>query len=168
MIETPRLVLRPHILEDFEPWFSMFSDPELFRFIGFPNLSREDAWNRLLRYAGHWSLLDFGMFAVVEKATNRFFGEVGLADFHRGLGPRFDGYPEAAWIMLRSAQGRGLALEAVTACHKWFDEQRGPARTVCIIKPHNEGSLRLASKVGYRPFGDCVYKQDRYIILERQ
>ena len=57
MIETARLRLRPHTLEDFEPWYAMFSDRELFRFIAAPQLSREDGWSRLLRYAGHWSLL---------------------------------------------------------------------------------------------------------------
>src|SRR3546814_2786705 len=42
-------------------------------------LSPEDAWNRLLRYAGHWTLLGYGIFAVVEKASGRFIGEIGRA-----------------------------------------------------------------------------------------
>ena len=33
MIETSRLRLRPHALEDFEAWYAMFSDRALFRFI---------------------------------------------------------------------------------------------------------------------------------------
>src|SRR3546814_17524593 len=53
-------------------------------------LSPEEAWNRLLRYAGHWTLLGYGIFAVVEKASGRFIGETGIADFHRGLGDDFD------------------------------------------------------------------------------
>src|SRR5260221_7641964 len=56
--------------------------------------------------------------------------------------------PSLNTLSLRSAQGRGLALEAVTVGHKWFEEQRGPTRTVCLIKAQNEGSLRLGSKVG--------------------
>ena len=104
MIETPNLLLRPHQLADFEPWFAMYSDDTLFRFIGAPHLSREDAWNRLLRYAGHWSLLGYGLFAVLDRASGAFLGEVGLADFHRGLGEQFDPFPEAAWIMARAAQ----------------------------------------------------------------
>src|SRR5260221_3681610 len=46
--------------------------------------------------------------------------------------------PSLNTLSLRSAQGRGLALEAVTAGHKWFEEQRGPTRTVCLIKAQNE------------------------------
>ncbi|WP_332689090.1 GNAT family N-acetyltransferase [Bosea sp. (in: a-proteobacteria)] len=167
MIETPRLRLRPHRLEDFEAWYAMFSDRELFRFIAAPQLSREDGWNRLLRYAGHWSLLGYGMFAVFDKASGAFIGDVGFADFHRGLGERFDEIPEASWIMARAAQGRGLAAEAVAASHDWIDRAHAPARSVCLINPDNAASLRLANRFGYRAFGSCVYKDARCMMLER-
>ncbi|MGO4665634.1 GNAT family N-acetyltransferase [Bosea sp. 2RAB26] len=167
MIETPRLLLRPHALEDFEPWYAMFSDRDLFRFIAVPHLSREDGWNRMLRYAGHWSLLGYGMFAVFDKASGELVGDVGLADFHRGLGERFDGFPEASWIMARSTHGRGLAAEAVAASHDWLARTHAPARTVCIITPENVASLRLADKFGYRPFGSTTYKGGPYTMLER-
>jgi RimJ/RimL family protein N-acetyltransferase len=167
MIETSRLILRPHALKDFEPWYAMFSDEELFRFIGAPKLSPEDAWNRLLRYAGHWSLLGFGLFAVFERASGQFIGEVGHADFHRGLGPRFDGFPEAAWILARSAHGQGFASEAVAAAHRWIDQRHGPARTVCIINPDNVSSLQLAARFGYKVFDNCVYKGRACAMFER-
>jgi RimJ/RimL family protein N-acetyltransferase len=167
MIETPRLRLRPHALGDFEAWYAMFSDRELFRFIAAPQLSREDGWNRLLRYAGHWSLLGYGMFAVFDKASSTFIGDVGFADFHRGLGERFDDIPEASWIMTRAAQGRGLAAEAVAACHDWIDRAHAPARTVCLINPDNAASLRIADRFGYRTFGNCIYKDAPCAMLER-
>jgi RimJ/RimL family protein N-acetyltransferase len=167
MIETPRLILRPHALTDFEPWYAMFSDRELFRFITAPSFSREDGWNRLLRYAGHWSLLGFGMFAVVEKASGAFIGDVGFADFHRGLGERFDGTPEASWILVRPAHGKGYASEAVTAAHDWIERLESGARTVCLINPDNAGSLRLAHKLGYEAFEQCSYKGAECMMLER-
>src|SRR3546814_10368251 len=86
MFETPRLILRPHNLGDFEPYCAMNSDPDVLRFIAAAPLSREDAWNRLLRYAGHWALLGSGLSAVIEKQTGRYVGETGLAAFQRGLG----------------------------------------------------------------------------------
>ncbi|TCR64540.1 GNAT family N-acetyltransferase [Bosea sp. BK604] len=167
MIETSRLLLRPHALEDFEPWYAMFSDRELFRFIAAPQMSREDAWNRLLRYAGHWSLLGYGMFAVFDKATGQFIGDVGHADFHRELGAGFDGYPEASWIMAKPAHGRGLAAEAVSACHDWIAGRHAPARTVCMINPENAASLRLAGKLGYQLFDSRTYKGNPCLMLER-
>jgi RimJ/RimL family protein N-acetyltransferase len=168
MIDTARLRLRPHRLEDFEPWFAMFQDRSLFRFIHAPAPTREDAWNRLLRYAGHWALLGYGLFAVFDRADGAFLGEVGLADFHRALGPDFDGVPEAAWILTAAAQGRGLALEAVSAAHEWLDGAKAPARTVCLISPENAPSLRLADRLGYVAFGACTYKDSACTMFERR
>jgi RimJ/RimL family protein N-acetyltransferase len=166
-IETARLLLRPHALQDFDPWFAMFSDPDTLQSLGISAPSREEGWNRLLRYAGHWSLLGHGMFAVFDKASGEFLGEVGLADFHRGIGEQFDRSPEGAWSIVTSAQGRGIAFEAADACHTWFEGQRGRARTVCIIRAQNEKSLNLASRLGYRKFGDCLYRDAPYLMLER-
>lgn len=167
MIETSRLILRPHRIADFEDWYAMFRDRDLFRFISAPAPTREDAWNRLLRYAGHWALLGYGLFAVTDRADGRFLGEVGLADFHRGLGPDFDGVPEAAWIMSRATHGRGLAQEAVRAAHDWLARAHAPARTVCLIQPDNAPSLRLAQHLGYRIFGRTTYRDVPCLMLDR-
>ncbi|HBC7422113.1 GNAT family N-acetyltransferase [Serratia marcescens] len=105
-IETERLILRPHNLADFDAWYAMFTDKELFKFISAPNLSPEDGWNRLLRYIGHWSVFGYGLFAIFRKVDGQFLGETGLADFHRGLGNDFDGSPEAAWIIARRPKVR--------------------------------------------------------------
>lgn len=166
MIETRRLLLRRHTLGDFEAWHELFSDAELLRFITKARFSREDSWNRLLRYAGHWSVLGFGLFAVIERETQALVGEVGFADFHRGLGDIFDKSPEAAWIFARSAQGRGYAREAMTAARAWLHANKPGPRTVCIINPENAPSLALAAKLGYTPFGAATYRDGPVSMLE--
>lgn len=144
----------------------MTADPHVMRH--FPGTqSREDNWARILRYAGHWALLGWGLFAVEEKATGRFVGEVGLADFHRELGADFDGFPEAAWMLDRWAEGRGYATEAVNAAIRWHEDAFGVMRQVCIIAPHNAPSLRVAEKLGFRRFDERVY-QDRTVILHER
>ena len=167
MIETPRLLLRPHVLGDFEASYAISADPEVVRYIGGTPMSREDAWARLLRFAGHWALAGHGIFAVVEKAGGTLLGEVGLADFKRGLGAAFDGTPEGAWVFAAAAQGRGYALEATRAAHDWYDARHGAGRRVCIIDPDNVRSLKLAAALGYRPFGGAIYKNHAVTMLER-
>jgi RimJ/RimL family protein N-acetyltransferase len=157
-IETQRLILRRHSLDDFEACLSYASDPEVMRFIGGAAASPEDAWNRLLRYAGHWALMGYGMFVIVEKETGLVVGETGFADFHRSLGPRFDGTPEMAWVLARFAHNRGIATEAAQAALAWFGSNRPPSRTVCIINPFNAPSIRVAGKLGFKRFGETVYK----------
>ena len=40
--------------------------------------TREEAWARLLRYAGHWALLGYGFWLVEDRTTGSFVGEVGV------------------------------------------------------------------------------------------
>lgn len=167
MIETQRLILRPYTLNDFEPYCAMMPDPDVVHFIGWAPLSQEGAWNRVLRYSGHWSLLGYGLFAVIEKETGRFVGETGLADFHRGLGEGLDGVDEAAWVFASYIHGRGYGFEAAAAAHRWYDTEYGRPRTVCLIHPLNIASRRLAEGLGYKAFGECAYRDNPAIMLER-
>ncbi|MFW2829748.1 GNAT family N-acetyltransferase [Sphingomonas sp. ID0503] len=166
-IETERLILRRHRLSDFDASLALSRDSEVMRFIG-GSSSPEDAWNRLLRYAGHWDLLGYGMYVIEEKATGAVIGDTGIADFHRGLGADFDGRYEMAWVLARQAHGKGYATEAAKAALAAFDAAHPGARTVCIINPFNEPSLRVADRLGFRRFGEAVYKGASVIMFERK
>lgn len=164
LIETERLVLRPHRAEDFDDLAALWADPLVTRFIGGRPSTAEDSWLRLLRYGGLWGLLGFGYWAVRDRASGRFVGDVGFADFHRGLG--FDGVPEAGWVLSPWAHGKGFAGEAVRAALAWADA-RGWDRSVCIIDEANAPSLRLAAARGYQEASRLTYKDHPVILLER-
>lgn len=165
VIETPRLILRGHRLTDFDDSLAMWSDPDVARHINGTPLGREDVWARLLRYIGHWAIADYGIWHIRERATDRFVGEAGLADFRRDLPQWFDGAPEAAWILAPSAQGNGYATEAMSAVLAWAEAAH--PRTVCIINPGNQPSLRVAGKLGYRELARVDYRGTAVIAFER-
>ncbi|MBD3761424.1 MAG: GNAT family N-acetyltransferase [Rhizorhabdus sp.] len=166
-IETPRLMLRPHRLDDYEGCCFLTSDPEAVRTIFQQPMTREETWHRMLRFVGHWALLGYGMLLVEEKASGRVVGEVGLADFHRGLGDDFDPFPEMAWMLSFDVHGRGYATEAARAILHWMEATFAPERTVCIIDPENGPSLRVAEKLGFHPFGKAEYKHKTVLKLRR-
>ncbi len=150
----------------------MWGDPNVTRFIGGRPASHEDVWNRLLRYAGLWSLLGFGYWAVRERVTGRYVGDVGFADFHRDLTPPLGRAPEVGWALASWAHGHGFASEAVGAVLAWGDEhlcsQMGePARFVCIIAPDNLASVRVAEKCGFRHAVQTTYKGHATDVYER-
>ena len=148
-LETERLVLRAHAVDDFEACCAMWADPLVARHtIGTPS-TRHRTWLRILAYAGHWALLGFGYWAVEEKASGRYIGELGFADFKRDLEPPIDGIPELGWALTPSAHNQGFATEALRAAVAWGDQRFDGARTVCIISPDNGPSLRVAAKLGY-------------------
>lgn len=166
-LSTARLTLRGHTVEDFDECAAMWADPAVIRFIAAAPLTREDSWARLLRYAGHWTLMGFGYWAVRETATNRYVGDIGFADYRRQLTPSFAGAPEIGWVLAAAAQGQGFATEAVRAVVAWGEAQFAAARTVCMIDPGNQPSLRVAEKCGYREYARTTYKGQPTILLER-
>lgn len=167
VIETPRLILRPHQLEDYDACCALHRDPEAVRMIYQQPLTHEESWHRLLRYVGHWALLGYGLLIVEERVSRKVVGEVGMADFHRGLGEDFDSWPEFAWMISSHVHGRGYATEAARAMLDWADREFGPERTVCMIDPDNGASLRVADKLGFNLFGRDHYKGKAILKLHR-
>ena len=122
VIETERLILRGHRMEDFRDCAAMWALPEVVRYIGGKPFSGEEVWARLLRYVGHWQWMGFGFWALEEKATGAFAGELGFAEFKRELEPSIQGIPEIGWVLAPHAHGKGYATEAVQAVVAWGDK----------------------------------------------
>lgn len=166
-IETPRLILRGHRRDDLGDSLAMWSHPDVTRYIGGRPSTEEEAWSRLLRYVGHWQVVGYGYWLVAEKASGRFVGEVGFADFKREMTPSLEGAPEAGWALAPWAHGRGYATEALAAATTWLDARLGKVRTVCMIDPGNVASLRVASKAQYREWTRGVLKGNPTQLFER-
>jgi RimJ/RimL family protein N-acetyltransferase len=167
-IETDRLLLSAHRLEDLPDCAAMWADPEVTRYIGGRPNTAEEAWQRVLRQVGHWELMGFGYWVVREKSSGRFVGEVGFADLKRDLEPSLGDSPEMGWVLAPWCHGRGYATEAVRACLRWGDTTWGRRRVVCIIDPRNLASLRVAERAGFKEFARSTYHGDPTVILERQ
>ena len=167
-LTTARLTLRAHETADFDDLLSLWSDPDVVRYIGGRANTADEVWSRLLRYRGLWPLLGFGYWRIEDRQTGRYVGDAGLADFRRGLGDGFDESPETGWALAPWAHGQGLAGEAMGAILKWADETAEIERTVCMIQPENAASLRLAGRLGYRPMGQRSFNGSPTQTFERQ
>lgn len=166
-IETERLRLRAHTLGDFEACVALWGDPAVTAFIGGRPSSRDEVWSRLLRYVGHWALLDYGFWLIEERASGAFVGEIGFADFKRGLGPDFDAYPEMGWALSPSQQGKGYAAEAARACMDWAVARFSGSPFVCMIDPANTPSIKVASKLGFAPFAQIELRGSPVTLYRR-
>ncbi|MEM6677618.1 MAG: GNAT family N-acetyltransferase [Pseudomonadota bacterium] len=167
-LTTERLLLRPHTHRDFEDVYALWSDPKVVQHISGKPSSRQESWSRLLRYAGHWTLLGYGYWVVQDRGTARFLGEVGLANYRREIEPSFGENPEAGWVMAPHAHGRGIAREAVAAVLAWADAHLTADHAVCMIAPENAASRRLAATVGFREVGTARYQGEEVVVGERQ
>ena len=167
VIETERLILRGHCLDDFEALAAMWGDPEVARYIGGKSLTREDSWARLLRYAGHWELLGFGYWAVESKGSAQFIGDVGFANWRRDITPSLEGIPEGGWVFTTASHGSGLATEAVQAAVGWIDKHFAGKKTACIIGTENIASIRVAERAGYHEFARTDFRGSQVIQFRR-
>lgn len=162
ILETARLRLRPHRAEDFDSLAALWADPAVTRHIGGRPFSREESWARMLRYAGLWRLLGHGYWAVEERTSGQFLGDVGFADFRRAMDPPPPAMPEIGWVLAPQAQGRGVATEAASAALTWLGRD-----SFCIIAPDHAASLRVAAKLGFRDQGLARYREDQVAVLVR-
>jgi RimJ/RimL family protein N-acetyltransferase len=141
-----RLRLRPHRATDLEDAAGLWADPIITRYTSGRAFTREEVWARLLRYAGHWVWMGYGFWAMEEKETGEYAGEIGFAEFERAMRPRLT-VPEAGWILAPRLHGKGYASEALRVALAWADERF--EETACLIHPENAASIRLAERRGY-------------------
>lgn len=141
---TDRLQLRPFRAADFEAHAEICADPEVMQYIRAGAISRVDAWWQLARYMGHWQLRGYGLWAVVERATDRLIGHLGFLNPEGGHGF------ELGWALAREAWGKGYALEGTRAAVHHAFGVLDRDHIACVIQPANTRSIRLAVRLGAR------------------
>ena len=145
---TDRLQLRLFQPADFEAHAEIVADPEVMRYIHAGPLSRVDAWWQIARYRGHWELRGYGIWAVIEKSTDRLIGHLGFLNPEGGHGF------ELGWALARRAWGKGYALEGTRAAVRHAFTTLNQDHIACLIRPENTPSIRLAEKLA------AVYESD--------
>ena len=163
VIISARLRLDAFQAEDLDAFAAIWSDPVVTEMVGVPARSRSESWDAILKIAGNWAILGYGVWAVRDSASGALLGQVGFFKAMRGHGPEFDDLPEAGWVLSRAAMGQGVGREAATAAHQWFDAHVG-GPTVCQIDARNVASQRLAARLGYAQFAEIGLSGTREIL----
>jgi RimJ/RimL family protein N-acetyltransferase len=143
VLETERLVLRAWRESDIEVEAAVSADPEVMRYLG-GVIGREEAWRRMTLHAGHWLIRGYGNWAVELRDGGALIGRVGLW--------RPEGWPglEVGWRLVRSAWGSGYATEAARTAIEWAFANLDVQQLISLIHPSNEGSMRVAERLGMR------------------
>ena len=145
-IETPRLLLRLPETQDAAPFLEIHQDPDAVAqkqvVLLSPLGGMDTAFRNLERMLNHWALRGYGQWAVVEKATGRAIGCVGL---HYA-----EGWPgiDLSWIVHRSRRRNGFATEASRAAVAWAWTTTKVDHIVSLISPENVPSLHIARRLG--------------------
>lgn len=168
VLQTERLKLREFRTEDFDDFAAMWADPVVVKHISGVVATRSESWARLKMLAGSWPLIGLGSWAVEEKVSGRFVGNVGFADFKRKIEPRFGEQPEAVWVLAQWAHGCGFATEAMGAAMDWGLPRFNGVKPVCIIDPDYGATRRVAQKCGFEDKVLTTFKDMPTLIMEYQ
>lgn len=167
VIVTERLRLRGHTPDDLDAAMPLWSDPIATRFIGGRPYTREEVWQRIQRYAGSWTLLGHGFWAIDDIVTGKLIGEIGVMDAKREIDPPIRDELEMGWALATSEHGKGFASEALRAALGWVDETLGRPQVVALISPDNAPSLKLAERHGFAVRDRTTYRGEASIVLQR-
>jgi hypothetical protein len=168
ILETARLRLRAACAADLDAQCAMLGDPQVMRFVGGQALSREETWRKLLCAPGLWALIGYGYWTLEDKASGAFLGQVGFADFKRGMTPSIEGIPEMGWMLAPHAQGRGFATEAILGALRLGRRRRTAAAR--DRRDHRRGQPRLdprRRKSGLRSAREATYKRAPILLFRR-
>ena len=141
VIETPRLILRPPRMEDFEEWARFLDDEIAARFIGGRQV-RATAWRTFMGMCGCWHMTGIAMFSVLEKSSGKWVGR---------LGPWYpEGWPapEVGWGIAREHWGKGYASEGAAAAMDYACDVLGWDKVIHCIDLDNLASQGVAIKLG--------------------
>jgi RimJ/RimL family protein N-acetyltransferase len=164
VLETERLLLRPHVMEDVEALEVFLGDPVAMEF--YPaTLDRRGVEQWISRNIERYQRDGFGKWAVVLKKSGEVIGSCGLAL------QEVEGRDEieVGYNVLRSLWGQGIATEAACACIEHSFQKLGFERVIAMIRPGNLRSRRVAEKTGmacekvvfWRGYDHCVYGKDK-------
>lgn len=147
-ITTPRLILRPHTMDDLDDLLEFHSDPEVVRYLPWPVRNRVLTFEALeeklprarVAAEGDWLVL-----AIELRETGRAIGEVLLKceSLDRGEG-------EIGFAIHAKHQRQGIGFEAASAILDLAFGEYGLRRVTARLVAGNIASAALLEKLGMR------------------
>ena len=150
-VQTERLRLRLWRDDDLADLERLNSDPRFLRFLTPGGEAYPPGWtaDKLARMQRDWEENGWGSWALEQRDSGRFVGRIGF-QLHR-LWPDD---VELGWGVDPEVWGRGYATEAALAALRQAFEGAGFSRVVSILHPENAPSIRVAEKIGERPYAN--------------
>ena len=143
ILETTRLRLVPLGTELAPELWSVYSDPEVARYVGGDSLTAESTRDLTEWFAQVWEERGYGQSAVIWRETGQVLGRIGLSFW-----PEW-GETELGYVLCRAAQGRGVAQEGARAWIDWATINLADDYLIAVIHPDNTPSARLAQRLGF-------------------
>ena len=147
VLQTERLIIRPHRLSDAQAWYAIQSDDGVLRFLSWPHRSRSQSLQHLKDRTRHTTLSQANdLLALAIEFDGQLVGDLSL--HLRTVHPDFRS-AEIGWILASSHGGVGLAGEAVCAAIDMMFDRLDVKWISAVVDVRNERSLALATRLRF-------------------
>lgn len=144
-METERLTFRPYTIDDIDFYTSLWSDPEVVKYIGKGLIKSKKEAERSLK---EWIIPAYrdglGLYLIQRKGSGEGIGHAGLVK------QVVDGQNEIemGYWLAHPYWGMGYASEAAGFFINYGREKLQKNRLVSLIHPKNAASIAVAKKAG--------------------
>lgn len=145
-IMTPRLILKPQSLHDFDRFFAMSKDPDVMAYIGDGSIFH---WTRSVALAKFKEQLaspkgvGMGTLAIYQRADSLYLGWCAIAH------SRFLNHMELGYRLCRDGWRNGFATEAAAAMLGNAYQIPNLNQIQACVHPDNQASIRVLEKLGF-------------------
>lgn len=139
VLMTARLLLRGFQPSDHASLAAIYADPDVMRYIRNGTRSPAQVAANIETYAAEWALRGHGVWAVVDRQSNRLHGMCGFVE-----------EAEIGYILGRASWGDGIATEAADACIWYGFEHLGYDEIGAGALLANSASRHVLEKLGMR------------------
>lgn len=140
---TDRLLLRPLTMDDAADLYEVHRDEEAMRFMPFPPHRRIEHTLDMLSEYLHTE--DAHYWAIRRRDEGRVLGYVSYTGRRR--------FPNMAYVLHREVWGQGITAEACRPVLDYGFKKLGYERIEVWIHEDNDASMRVATKLGFKPKG---------------
>ncbi len=143
IFETTRLLCRRLTPDDFEAMLEVYGDADAMRYVGDGSPLTEDEARKWIEVTqNNYLKRGYGMFALVEPATQKVIGFCGIVH------PGGQLEPEVKYAFLPTHWGKGLATEAIAELIKYGASVHGLTHIIATVAPEHVVSQKVLGKVG--------------------
>jgi RimJ/RimL family protein N-acetyltransferase len=143
ILETERLILKHIDPADAAPLIDLWRDPDVTEHLGGPR-ERAKLVEIFAKDVENPFAYEYDLWPVIEKQSNQVIGHCGLLEKEVAEQDEV----EINYIFTPSAWGKGYATEIGKAIIQYAFEEKKLKRLIALIKPENEASAVVATKIG--------------------
>ena len=151
VLETSRLYLRKHQLEDYDRFWEMLNDPVAKQYTGgTTKLSFEDRLAVYIKDCDRPFSDEQTEFAIIDKTSGIYLGYCGIMPAQD-----IDGI-EFFYGLCRDSWGKGYGFEATKSALAYFFNHYKHERYVATVDLENTNSAKLLKKLGFCKTGQIT------------